>query len=93
MLFTIAAIMNIFAFIIVMTTQNEHVYLVFYTLNSISLGGLMVIFPNVSLLIFGKKIGDSIYSYYWIVFSLGNFFQFLITLILTNNPITSDDYG
>ena len=66
-----------------MATQNEHLYLTFYTINSISLGGLMVIFPNVSLLIFGKQIGESIYSYYWIAFSLGNFFQFVITLVLT----------
>lgn len=43
----------------------------------------MVIFPNVSLLIFGKKLGESIYSYYWVAFSLSNFFQFGITLILT----------
>ena len=53
----------------------------------------MVIFPNLSLLIFGKKIGESIYSYYWVAFSLSNLFQFLIYLLLTNNPTTSDDYG
>ena len=53
----------------------------------------MVIFPNVSLLVFGKRIGESIYSYYWIAFSLGNFFQFLITLVLTNEPTTSQDYS
>jgi hypothetical protein len=85
--------MNITAFVIIMLTENETIYIIFYTINSISLGGQMVIFPNVSLLIFGKKIGESIYSYYWVAFSLSNFFQFLITLILTNNPTTSDDYG
>ena len=53
----------------------------------------MVIIPNVSLLVFGKKIGESIYSYYWMVFSFSNFFQYLITLILTNNPTTSGDYS
>ena len=53
----------------------------------------MVIFPNVTLIIFGKKIGEQIYSYYWIVFSLSNLFQFIITLILTNNPDTAEDYG
>jgi len=53
----------------------------------------MVIFPNVALIIFGKKIGDQIYAYYWIVFSLSNLFQFIITLILTNNPETADDFG
>lgn len=26
-------------------------------------------------------------------FSLSNLFQFIITLILTNNPTTNDDYG
>jgi MFS family permease len=92
-LFFAAALMNIAAFVMIMATDSEVIYIVFYTVNSISLGGLMVIFPNVSLLIFGKKIGESVYSYYWIAFSLGNFFQFLITLVLTNNPTTSDDYG
>lgn len=93
MLFFVAAIMNICAFVMIMITDSETLYLIFYTLNSVSLGGLMVIFPNVSLLIFGKKIGESIYSYYWVAFSLSNLFQFIITLILTNNPTTSDDYG
>jgi len=64
-------------------SNNETLYIIFYSINSISLGGLMVIFPNVSLLIFGKKLGESIYSYYWVAFSLSNFFQFGITLILT----------
>ena len=53
----------------------------------------MVIFPNVTLIIFGKKIGEQIYSYYWIVFSLSNLFQFIITLILTNQPESSDDFA
>ena len=53
----------------------------------------MVIFPNVSMIIFGKKIGEKIYSYYWLAFSVSNFFQFGITLVLTNNPTTSDDYS
>jgi len=53
----------------------------------------MVIFPNATLIIFGKKIGDQIYGYYWIVFSMSNCFQFLITLILTNSPETSEDFG
>jgi hypothetical protein len=89
----VAAVMNISAFVMIMATDSENIYIIFYTINSISLGGLMVIIPNVSLLIFGKKIGESIYSYYWVAFSLSNFFQFFITLILTNNPTTSDDYG
>jgi hypothetical protein len=76
-----------------MVTYDETIYIIFYTLNSISLGGLMVIFPNVALVVFGRKIGDQIYSYYWIVFSLSNFFQFAITLVLTNNPDTASDYG
>lgn len=92
-LFFVAASMNLCAFVMIMATDSETLYLIFYTLNSVSLGGLMVIFPNVSLLIFGKKIGESIYSYYWVAFSLSNLFQFIITLILTNNPTTSDDYG
>lgn len=92
-LYFAAAAMNITAFVIIMLTDNETIYIIFYTINSISLGGQMVIFPNVSLLIFGKKIGESIYSYYWVAFSLSNFFQFFITLILTNNPTISDDYG
>lgn len=53
----------------------------------------MVIFPNVCLIIFGKRMGQTTYSYYWLVFSLSNFFQFGITLILTENPTTSDEYG
>lgn len=53
----------------------------------------MVIFPNVAMIIFGKKIGEKVYSYYWNAFSLSNFFQFFITLVLTKNPITCDDYS
>ena len=53
----------------------------------------MVIFPNVAMIVFGKKIGEKVYAYYWLAFSLSNFFQFAITLVLTNNPITSDDYS
>ena len=75
-----------------MLTDSEHVYLVAYTVGSISLGGLMVVFPNVSLLIFGKRIGESVYSYYWIAFALGNFFQFLITLALADEPAGYEDY-
>ena len=56
-LFFVAASMNLCAFVMIMVTDSETLYLIFYTLNSVSLGGLMVIFPNVSLLIFGKKIG------------------------------------
>lgn len=93
LLFCASAALNLSAFVVIMATNDETIYLIFYTLNSISLGGLMVIIPNVSLLVFGKRIGESIYSYYWMTFSLSNFFQFFITLILTNNPTTSDDYG
>lgn len=78
--------MNLTSFIVIMATNNNIAYLVFYTFNSLSLGGLMVIFPNLTLIIFGKKIGEQIYSYYWIVFSLSSLFQFIITLILTNQP-------
>lgn len=85
--------MNIIAFLVIILSSNPITYIIFYTVNSISLGGMMVIFPNLSLLIFGKKIGESIYSYYWVAFSLSNLFQFLIYLLLTNNPTTSDDYG
>lgn len=56
-LFLVGAVMNMSAFLVIMATDSETVYIIFYTINSISLGGLMVIFPNVSLLIFGKKIG------------------------------------
>jgi MFS family permease len=93
LLFVVAASMNIIAFLVIIVAGNPTLYLIFYTVNSISLGGMMVIFPNLALLIFGKKIGESIYSYYWVTFSLSNLFQFLIYLLLTNNPTTSDDYG
>ncbi len=53
----------------------------------------MVIFPNVCLIIFGKKIGESIYSYYWVAFSISNFFQFAIALLLTSNSSNSEDYS
>ena len=56
-LFLIAAIMNLTSFIVIMATNNNIAYLIFYTINSLSLGGLMVIFPNLTLIIFGKKIG------------------------------------
>jgi MFS family permease len=56
-LFCVAAAMNISAFVTIMLTNDETVYIIFYTINSIGLGGLMVIFPNVSLIIFGKKMG------------------------------------
>ena len=92
-LFCVAASMNLSSFVVIIATNNETAYIIFYTLNSIALGGMMVIFPNVSLVIFGKRIGDNVYSYYWLAFSLSNFFQFAITLVLTNNPITSDDYS
>ena len=85
--------MNVVSFVVIMASSNGTVYLIFYTINSVSLGGLMVIFPNVTLIIFGKKIGDQVYSYYWIVFSLSNFFRFAITLVLTNNPVSSSDYS
>ena len=39
----------------------------------------MVIFPNVAMIVFGKKIGEKVYAYYWLAFSLSNFFQFAIT--------------
>jgi len=52
----------------------------------------MVIIPNVVLLIFGKRIGESIYSYYWLFFSLSNFFQFGITLLLSNSTPGSTNY-
>lgn len=85
--------MTISSFIVIMATNNHAAYITFYTMNSVALGGLMVICPNVTMIIFGKKIGDKVYSYYWIAFSLSNFFQFAITLVLTNNPVTSDDYS
>jgi hypothetical protein len=85
--------MNLLSFVLIMATSNPIIYFIFYTLNSISLGGFMVIFPNVAQLVFGKRIGESIYSYYWIAFSLGNFFQFGISLLLTNNPTSSADYS
>jgi len=49
--------MNISAFVMIMETSDDTIYIIFYTINSIGLGGLMVIFPNVSLIIFGKKMG------------------------------------
>ena len=56
-LLSVAGALSLISFIIIMGTENEHLYLAFYTVNSVSLGGLMVIFPNVSLLVFGKRIG------------------------------------
>jgi len=56
-LFCVACLINIAAFIALMLTDSETTYLVFYTFNSASLGGLMVIFPNVTHLIFGQKLG------------------------------------
>lgn len=91
-LFATATLLNIASFLTIMLTSNATVYLIFYTINSATLGGLLVIIPNVAYLIFGKKIGQSIYSYYWIAFSLGNFLQLIITLVVTENPHNHDDY-
>jgi MFS family permease len=92
-LFCLCASMTAISFIAIMATNHHGIYITFYTINSVALGGMMVIFPNVSLIIFGKKIGERVYSHYWVAFSLGNLFQFIITLILTNNPVTADDYS
>lgn len=92
-LFCVAAGLNLSAFILIMASNDPTIYFIFYTLSSISLGGFMVIFPNVAQLIFGKKIGESIYSYYWVAFSLSNFFQFGITYLLTTNSSSYDDYS
>ena len=88
-LFFAACAFNVVSFLVIMLSSSKSAYLAFYTLNSISLGGFMVIFPNACLIIFGKKIGESIYSYYWVIFSLSNFFQFGITLLFLSSEAQS----
>lgn len=44
---------NIIAFAAIALGALNGIFLVAYTLGSMSLGGLMVIFPNLSLLVFG----------------------------------------
>lgn len=56
-LFCVCSSMIIISYIAIMATNHHGVYFVAYSINSMALGGMMVIFPNVCLIIFGKKIG------------------------------------
>jgi MFS family permease len=56
-IFTIVCILSILSYQIIIHINNQITYLLAYTIINIGLGGLMVIVPNVSLLIFGKKVG------------------------------------
>jgi len=56
-IFTIIALLSILSYQTIIHINNPIAYLLAYTINNIGLGGLMVIIPNVSLLIFGKLVG------------------------------------
>lgn len=49
--------MTVISFIVMMATSHHVPYLISYICNSAALGGMMVIYPNVAMVIFGRKIG------------------------------------
>ncbi len=69
--------------------ENIYMFMVVYAINQIVLGGLMVIFPNLCLLVFGEIIGEAIYGYYWAIFTISNFLQYFIGLIIHVNSLTN----
>lgn len=43
----------------------------------------MVMFANIGLLVFGIQIGEKIFSYFWMCFTIGNLLNYLIGNFLT----------
>lgn len=50
-----------------------------------TLGGLLVIAPTFSAVVFGKEVGAKIFGMFWCSFALGNFLQYVYLVTLEPN--------
>jgi len=77
--FLLAVSLNILVYTTFLLVDiTYYLYIFLFALIGTNLGGLMVMFPNSCLLIFGDIIGESIYGFYWAVFGISNFVQYLM---------------
>jgi MFS family permease len=77
--FLIAMSLNIISFSLMEWSYlAKESYMIMHGISGAILGGLMVMVPNLCLLVFGDRIGNKIYSYYWGAFTFSNFLQYLV---------------
>lgn len=87
-MFLIVMSMNIILFALMEWSYlAKESYMIAQGVSGATLGGLMVMIPNLCLLVFGEEIGNRIYSYYWAAFTFSNFLQYLLGVYL------GDTYG
>ena len=83
-LFVLAMIINIACFgFAPLAIHFYYAYLLIYMLSCCVIGGLMVVLPNLCLMVFGDRVGNQIYGYVWMFFTLSNFLQYFISLQFT----------
>ena len=76
--FLIAMVLNsIGYFALPFSIQYYNWYLGAYTLIGAVTGGLMVLFTNLSLLVFGE-VGNQIFGFMWGAFTIANFIQYFL---------------
>ena len=68
--------------------QHEAVYLIYFILGGVALGGCMVIFFNFTILVFGEYVGEQMPGYVWACYSLANLLQYIIA-----NSYSIAEYG
>lgn len=58
--------------------SNGDVYILYFVLGGVCMGGSMVIFFNFTILVFGEFVGEQMPGYVWTCYSLANLLQYII---------------
>jgi hypothetical protein len=58
--------------------RNEQIYMIYYIIGGMCLGGCMVCNLNFATLVFGEFVGEQLPGYVWTGYSLANLFQYFM---------------
>lgn len=65
------------------TVEIQAMYLMDFIIFNTTLGGMMVLAPTFSTLIFGKEVGPRVFGIFWCSFAVGNFIQYTYIMTLS----------
>lgn len=57
---------------------SERIYMIYFVLAGVCLGGCMVAFFNLTILVFGEYVGEQLPGYVWTCYSIANLLQYIL---------------
>lgn len=70
-----------------LVVQSEQLYICYFVLAGVSLGGCMVVFFNFTVLVFGEIVGEQLPGYVWTCYSLANLLQYILANIYSTADV------